>query len=58
LSAGYNLRNFTIILGGVNLLNAYPDKQNPDLTESGGIWDAVQMGFSGALYYSRIGFKF
>ncbi len=58
LSAGYNHRNFTLTLGGVNLLNAYPDKQNPGLTESGGIWDAVQMGFSGTLYYARLEFKF
>ena len=58
LSAGYNLRNFTFTIGGVNILNAYPDKQDPGLTESGGIWDSVQMGFSGALYFAKVGFKF
>jgi iron complex outermembrane recepter protein len=58
LSAGYNLKNFTFTLGGQNILNAYPDKHDPGLTESGGIWDAVQMGFSGAFYYAKIGFKF
>jgi iron complex outermembrane receptor protein len=58
LSLGYNLKNFTFTLGGVNILNAYPDKQDPGLTESGGIWDCVQMGFSGALYFARVGFKF
>jgi iron complex outermembrane recepter protein len=58
LSAGYNLRNFSFTLGGVNILNAYPEKQDPGLTESGGIWDSVQMGFSGALYFAKIGFKF
>jgi iron complex outermembrane recepter protein len=58
LSAGYNLRNFTFTIGGANILNAYPDKQDPGLTESGGIWDAVQMGFSGAFYFAKVGFKF
>jgi iron complex outermembrane recepter protein len=57
LSAGYNLRNFTFTTGGVNILNTYPDKQEPGLTESGGIWDSVQMGFGGAFYFARLGFK-
>lgn len=58
LSVGYNLKHFTFTVGGVNILNAYPDKQDPGLTESGGIWDSVQMGFSGAFYFAKIGFKF
>jgi iron complex outermembrane recepter protein len=58
LSVGYNLRNFTFTLGGLNILNTYPDKHDPGLTESGGIWDCVQMGFSGAFYFAKVGFKF
>jgi len=58
LSVGYNLKNFTFTLGSVNLLNAYPDRHDPALTESGGTWDCVQMGFSGALYFAKVGFKF
>ena len=58
LSIGYNLKNFTFTLGGLNILNTYPDKHDPGLTESGGIWDCVQMGFSGAFYFAKIGFKF
>jgi iron complex outermembrane recepter protein len=58
LTIGYNLKNFTFTLGGVNILNAYPDKHDPGLTESGGIWDSVQMGFSGALYFAKVGLKF
>jgi iron complex outermembrane receptor protein len=58
LSVGYNFRNFTITLGGLNILNTYPDKHDPGLTESGGIWDCVQMGFSGAFYFAKVGFKF
>ena len=41
----------------VNLLNIYPDQQD-DWVEGGGYWDAVQMGFSGAYYYARLGFNF
>lgn len=58
LSAGYNLKNFTLTVGAVNLLNVYPDKHDPASTESGGIWDCVQMGFSGTLYFAKVGFKF
>ena len=58
LSVGYNLKNFTFTLGGLNILNTYPDRHDPGLTESGGIWDCVQMGFSGAFYFAKIGFKF
>ena len=58
LSAGYNLKNITFTLGGVNILNTYPDKMDPGLTESGGIWDSVQMGFSGAFYFAKVGLKF
>ena len=58
LSVGYNLKNFTFTVGGLNILNTYPTKQDPGLTESGGIWDCVQMGFSGAYYFAKIGIKF
>lgn len=58
LAIGYNFRNLTFTLGGDNIFNTYPDKQDPGLTESGGIWDCVQMGFSGAFYYAKLGFKF
>ncbi|MCB0565746.1 MAG: hypothetical protein H6573_35580 [Lewinellaceae bacterium] len=44
--------------GANNLLNAYPSIQTDGETETGGYWDAVQMGFSGAFYFARLGFKF
>jgi iron complex outermembrane recepter protein len=58
LSAGCNLKNFTFTIGGVNVLNTYPDRQDPGLTESGGIWDSVKMGFSGAFYFAKVGLRF
>ncbi|MEI6576234.1 MAG: TonB-dependent receptor [Bacteroidota bacterium] len=58
LSVSYKIKNISFTIGGNNILNAYPDVHDPALTESGGIWDAVQMGFSGAYYYTRLGFRF
>ena len=37
-------------LGADNLFNIYPTKQN-DFTDSGGLWDATQMGTNGSFYY-------
>ncbi len=44
---------FTIQIGASNLFDAYPTEQGPN-TDSGGIWDAVQMGSNGAFYYSKL----
>ena len=49
--------NLNLTVGAANIANVYPDPQNTD-TETGGTWDAVQMGFSGALYFAKLGFKF
>ena len=58
LSLGYNFNKMRITFGGMNIMNAYPDAHDPSLTETGGRWDAVQMGFAGAYYYTKVGFKF
>lgn len=60
LTLGYKLsKQLKISIGSNNLLNVYPDKQDEiGDTEAGGYWDAVQMGFSGAYYYARLGFNF
>ncbi len=50
-------KSLKLTFGANNLLNIYPDQQD-DWVEAGGYWDAVQMGFSGAYYYARLGFKF
>jgi iron complex outermembrane receptor protein len=46
-----------ISVGGNNILDVYPSYQDPGLTESGGMWDAVQMGFGGAFYFAKIGLR-
>jgi iron complex outermembrane receptor protein len=60
LTVGYKLsKQLKLSLGANNLFNIYPDKQDEQgNTETGGYWDAVQMGFSGAYYYARLGFTF
>ncbi|MES2544785.1 MAG: TonB-dependent receptor [Bacteroidota bacterium] len=58
LTLGFKLsKSIKLSLGSNNLLNIYPDQQD-DWVEAGGYWDAVQMGFSGAYYYARLGFNF
>ncbi len=58
LTFGFKLsKSFKLTVGGNNIFNIYPDQQD-DWVEAGGYWDAVQMGFSGAYYYSRLGFTF
>lgn len=49
--------NISLTLGGVNIFNVYPSEQDTE-TESGGLWDPVQMGFNGAFYYGRLRFTF
>jgi len=42
-----------LTVGGMNIFNVYPTQQDTE-TETGGLWDAVQMGTSGALYYAKL----
>ncbi|MBT8185998.1 MAG: TonB-dependent receptor [Eudoraea sp.] len=58
LVLGFELtEDLKLNVGANNLFNIYPDQQD-DWTEAGGYWDSVQMGFSGAYYYSRLSFGF
>ena len=43
-------------LGANNLFNIYPTKQN-SFTDSGGLWDATQMGTNGSFYYTKLNIK-
>lgn len=60
LTIGYQItKQLKLTAGCNNLFNIYPDKQDETgNTEAGGYWDAVQMGFNGAYYYTRLGFTF
>ncbi|MCF6128787.1 TonB-dependent receptor [Flavobacterium sp. AS60] len=60
LTLGFQVvKQVKLTVGSNNLFNVYPTKQDESgNTEAGGYWDAVQMGFNGAYYYTRLSFKF
>ena len=60
LTLGFQIiKQLKLSVGSNNLFNIYPTKQDESgNTEAGGYWDSVQMGFSGAYYYTRLSFKF
>ncbi len=59
LTCSYELtKNLVLYAGAANLLNTYPTHQNPADSETGGVWDAVQMGFSGAMYFTKLNYRF
>jgi iron complex outermembrane receptor protein len=43
-------------IGANNLFNTYPTKQD-SYTDSGGLWDATQMGTNGSFYYTKLNIK-
>ena len=47
---------FGFTVGSNNLFNVYPDKDYPSLSEGGGAWSSVQMGYNGAFYYAKLRF--
>lgn len=58
-SVGYDLTgNLHVTVGGANLTDQYPDPTDPFETETGGAWDAVQMGFNGMFLFAKLGFTF
>jgi len=58
LSVGYTCKKkYTLTIGGVNIFDKYPTYHDPALTETGGMWESTQMGFSGAFFFARVGVK-
>jgi iron complex outermembrane receptor protein len=56
---GYDVtKNISFVFGGSNLLDAYPDAHDMGWSESGGMWDAAQMGFGGMFMYGKVLFNF
>lgn len=62
ISFGYEFsKNLNLTIGSKNLFNRYPTLQTAAVegnTESGGIFDPVQMGFAGRQVFARLNFKF
>ena len=59
LSVGYELsKNIRLNIGGNNIFNALPNRQYTGNTETGGMYEPVQMGFGGSYFYGRLNFNF
>ncbi len=51
-------KKVNITLGGSNIFDVYPDHHDAANTETGGMWEAVQMGHGGSFFFAKIGLKF
>ncbi|MBL8516028.1 MAG: TonB-dependent receptor [Betaproteobacteria bacterium] len=51
-------RNTKVTVGGTNIFNVKPTKQDPNETDNGFIYDSVQFGLNGAAYFLRLWKKF
>jgi iron complex outermembrane receptor protein len=59
LTLSYALTNkLQFSVGSSNLFNKYPTLFNPQLTETGGAWDPVQMGANGRYYFAKLQARF
>jgi iron complex outermembrane receptor protein len=45
-------------VGGNNVFNVKPSRQNPDETDNGFYYDSVQFGLNGASYFARAHYRF
>jgi iron complex outermembrane recepter protein len=50
--------NTKLTVGGANIFNVKPTRQNPDETDNGFVYDSVQFGLNGASYFARLWHKF
>ncbi len=51
-------KRFSITVGGANIFDVYPDHHDAGLTDTGGMWEAVQMGHGGSFFFGKLGIKF
>ncbi len=59
LSLTYSFDKTTkLTLGGTNIFNVKPSRQDPNETDNGFIYDSVQFGLNGASYFVRLWKKF
>ena len=58
VALSYSLTNqLRLSVGASNLFNVYPNFFNPQATENGGAWDAVQMGSNGRFLFAKLQFR-
>jgi iron complex outermembrane recepter protein len=59
VSFGYEFsKSVRLNVGGNNIFNALPNRQFTGDTETGGMYEPVQMGFGGSYFYGRLNFNF
>ncbi|MCB2409089.1 TonB-dependent receptor [Hymenobacter lucidus] len=59
LTLSYSLNDhIQLAVGSTNLFNRYPTLFDPQLTETGGAWDPVQMGANGRFYFAKLQARF
>jgi iron complex outermembrane recepter protein len=51
-------KKVSIAFGGNNIFDVYPTIQDPSTTDGGTMWDGVQMGSSGAYFFTKLICKF
>jgi iron complex outermembrane recepter protein len=51
-------KKVSVSFGGNNIFDVYPTIQDPSRTDSGTMWDGVQMGSSGAYFFTKLIRKF
>ena len=47
-----------LTVGAANIFDQFPDRQNPDETDNGHVYDSVQFGLNGTSYFTRLAVKF
>jgi len=59
LALSYSITDhLQLSIGSSNLFNRYPTFFNPQVTETGGAWDPVQMGSNGRFYFAKLQARF
>jgi iron complex outermembrane receptor protein len=59
VSVSYNFdENTKLTVGGANIFNQFPSKQDENETDNGFKYEAVQFGLNGAAWYARLAVKF
>ena len=59
VALSYDVTNhLQLSLGSSNLFNVYPTQFTPFNTETGGVWDPVQMGSNGRQLFAKLQARF
>ena len=59
LSLTYTVsKNVKFTMGGTNIFNVHPTRQDPNETDNGFKYESVQFGLNGASYFARLHVRF